>query len=113
MEEQILCGVMRYNNEVIELYCDQETGDVSYTGSDSIPMLVGMLSVTDPMAIETVDKLLVAIDKQAYGQCIGVVQAKSGVYVLTTETTCEKRTRLHADVPTGDVIDIDLNMCLD
>lgn len=108
--KHILCGAIIDNGEVTGIYCDPETGDCAYEGTiDGIAMLVGEISVDNPLPMADISRLERDLPNDKYAGAVGVILTMDKVVAIMPGEVAELRTLASADKHSTDVVSIDMD----
>lgn len=108
--KHVVCGAIMDNNEVTELYCHLETGDVAYTSCiDGCNMLIGEITVDDPLYLTDIKNIKKGLYNNQYADAIGLILCKSKVIAIMPNETAEIRTLVSASEHSSDIIQIDMD----
>lgn len=108
--KHVVCGVIIDNDEVTELYCDMETGDVAYEACiDGATMLIGEVSIDDPLPIA--DTKIIAHDllEDKYAGAIGIILCESKAIAILPGEVAEIRPLAFVNQSTGKTFNIDMD----
>ena len=107
----IVCGCMVVNSENTPLYCNQNTGEVAYENSDDgTTMLVGEISITDPLEMEVLNSIGEKLMKNEVAGAKGLIFTHSGkVYAIMDDYTAEVRSLATIFSHSSETIQIDLD----
>lgn len=108
--KHIVCGAIIDNNEVTELYCNVETGDVAYCSTiDGCNMLIGEITVDDPLSLTDIRHLRKGLYDGAYAGAIGLILCTNKAIAIMPNETAEIRPLDKADSHSDEVIRIDMD----
>lgn len=108
--KHVVCGAIIDNDEVTELYCNIETGDVAYEGTiDGTCMLIGEVSVDDPLPVSDIRPISRNLLENRYDGAIGVILCESKAIAILPGEVAEIRSLGSADKATGDTFNIDMD----
>jgi len=107
-EDLVLCGAIQVNGEYTGVFCNTETGELSFDYEDAgVSYAVGEVSVLDPVVLPN----LVGVVTQAQkAGLMGAVYTRKGVLAILSEYTAEWRPLGKMDLPTNDPFVIDTNI---
>ena len=108
--KHVVCGLLIDNDEVTELYCNTETGDVAYEGTiDGACMLIGEISVDDPLPLIETAHIKKGLLEGEYGSAIGLILCESKIIAILPGELAEIRTFAEANKDTGNTFNIDMD----
>lgn len=96
LETYYCCGVIMDGGDYSEVFCNPKTGDLVFEcNTDDCVLLISELSISDPTDLQSTSALKRQIEGGTFGDCVGVVVTKSGVYVFFEDGQVEKRSLLN------------------
>lgn len=86
------CGVIMDGGDFTDVFCNPSTGDLVFEcNTDDCVLLIGEVSVSDPSDLDSTTALVRQINQGVFGNCVGAVVTKSGVYVFVDDDKVELR----------------------
>lgn len=106
-ENAVLCGGLIVNGALTDIFCDASIGEMFYDEELGSSMMIGELSVTDPIELPDTRALQTFLRES---ELKGAIYTKSGIYAILSDTVAELRPLGKASEATGKTIMIDLDV---
>lgn len=106
-ENAILCGGIIWNDEMEEILCDPEVGELFFEPDLEEPMMIGELAVTNPIGLPNTKALGAFLVEN---KLVGAIYTQDGLFALLSDTVAEVRPLSQPKLSTGNTITIDCNI---
>jgi len=104
----VLCGVIKIGDDVNEVFCEIETGELCFElGDTGTTYVIGEITSSDPITLPSVTQLTKIITEN---NLTGLVYTKSGALAIITEYSAEWRPLTNVALSNGNTIAIDTDI---